>query len=348
MKMSSKWIRIAAWGIVLHGLPVFLQGDLVYGGPGQPSQEAPTGAKVWTRIELADRWSFIGKVTEDADLSGLACVSQRFGLLGADESREVQVVELSRQARTLRIVQTIPLARTGDEIDTEAIAAEGNRYYIIGSHGISKKKGLPQGNRYSIFRLTVDPGTGTPIRPISLDRASLADLLRADSVLGMHFGKPLQHRGVNIEGLAVRDGRLFVGLRGPNLEGNAFILEVRADDVFTDGPLPACVLHRLQLGAGYGIREIVAGRSSFLIIAGNSASEPSEKYTQSEDYDENREFILCSWDGKSPEVHKIGPIPDVRGKAEAMTILEETEDHVLVLMLFDGPRQGRPTEYRIH
>ncbi len=259
----------------------------------------------------------------------------------------MQVVELSQKEKTLRIVETIPLARSGDEIDIEAIAAEGDNYYIIGSHGISKKEGEQQGNRYSLFRLSVDRTTGRPGRPALVETASLVNLLRADAVLGQYFGKPLQQRGVNIEGLAVRNGRLFVGLRGPNLEGNAFVLEIDAEDVFRGKSQPPYTLHKLSLGVGYGIREIVAAQSGFLIIAGNSASEPSDKYTQSMDYDEDREFLLVWWDGTSPEVHTIGPIPDVSGKAEAMTILEEAADHVTVLMLFDGPRQGRPTLYRI-
>jgi hypothetical protein len=346
--MGIEWIRVTLLGIVSLCLSLVLLLVPACGKSAEPSQKARSGARPWTRIEPTGRWSFRGQVAEDQDLSGLACISERFGLVGADESRDVQVVELSRQARTLRVVETISLARSGDEIDTEAIASEGNRYYIIGSHGISKKEGLPQGNRFSVFRLTVDPATGLPVRAASPDRASLAAVLRADPVLGPHFGQPLQQRGVNIEGLAVRDGRLFVGLRSPNLEGDAFVLEIPADDVFRGNPQPNYVLHRLRLGAGFGIREIVAGRAEFLIIAGNSASEPSEKYTQSMDYDEDREFLLCSWDGKGAEVHKIGPIPDVRGKAEAMTILEEADDHVTVLMLFDGPRQGRPTEYRIY
>ncbi|MEN6428217.1 MAG: DUF3616 domain-containing protein [Phycisphaerales bacterium] len=346
--MHSKRIRALALRVVLRSLAMFLLVGPACGRSDGPPQEARRGSKPWTRIEPVGRWSFVGDVAEDQDLSGLACISERFGLVGADESRDVQVVELSRQAKTLRIVQTIPLAYSGDEIDTEAIAAEGDCYYIIGSHGISKKEGLPQGNRYSIFRVKADPVTGLPVRPLSVNKASLAGVLRADPVLGEYFGKPLQQRGVNIEGLAVREGRLFVGVRGPNLQGNAFVLEVRADDVFSGNSQPGHVLHRLPLGPGYGIREIVAAKSDFLIIAGNSASEPSEKYTQSMDYDENREFLLFSWDDRNSAVHKIGAVPEVRGKAEAMTILEETEDHVTVLMLFDGPRRGRPTEYQIY
>lgn len=321
---------------------------LACGKSERPSQEArPGGTGQWARVEPVGRYSFRGDVAEDEDLSGIACISDRFGLIGADESRNVQVVEISRPARTLRVIDTIPLARSGDEIDIEAIAAEGDSYYIIGSHGISKKEGEIQGNRYGIFRLKVDRATGKPGEPLSLEKASLAEILRTDPVLREHFGKPLQQRGVNIEGLAVRDGQLFVGLRGPNLEGNAFVLEVRADDVFGGTPLPRYILHKLQVGPGLGIREIVASQSGFLIIAGNSAAEPSEKYTQAVDYDEDREFLLIAWDGTGSEVHKIGTIPDVTGKAEAMMVLEETPDHVTVLMLFDGPRQGRPTIYRI-
>jgi hypothetical protein len=302
----------------------------------------------WTHIEQEGRYSFRGQVAEDQDLSGIACISDRFGLIGADESRDVQVVEISREDKTLRARETVSLAPSGDEIDIEAIAAEGDSYYIIGSHGISKKEGERQSNRYSLFRLGVDRATGRPTRPASIERASLVELLRSDPVLGEHFGKPLQQRGVNIEGLAVRNGRLFVGLRGPNLEGNAFVLEVGADDVFGGKSQPPSTLHKLQLGPGLGIREIVAVRSGFLLIAGNSASEPSDKYAQSVDYDEDREFLLVAWDGAGSEVHKIGPIPDVAGKAEAMMVLEEAPDHVTVLILFDGPRQGRPTIYRIY
>lgn len=334
---------------ILRCLPLLflLVAGLGCGRSEEPQPPGTSGGGRWTRIEQTGRYSFRGQVAEDQDLSGIACISDRFCLLGADESRDVQVIELSRKAKTLTILDTIPLVRSGDEIDIEAIAAEGDSYYIVGSHSISKKEGETQGNRYGLFRLAVDHMTGKPGRPPLVETASLVDILRADPVLGTYFGKPLQQRGVNIEGLAVRNGRLFVGLRGPNLEGNAFVLEVGVEDVFGGKSQPQYTLHKLPLGVGYGIREIVTARSGFLIIAGNSASEPSDKYTQSIDYDENREFLMVWWDGVSSEVRKIGPIPNVSGKAEAMTILEETSDHVDVLVLFDGPRQGRPTVYRI-
>jgi len=331
-------------------------------GRSNPGADAGRNAakEQWTRIASVGQYSLRGSVGADKDLSGLACISDGYCLMGADEAREVQVVELRRDARTLRVVETISLLSSGSEIDIEGIAAEGDYYYIVGSHGISKKQGERQSNRCRIFRLKVDPQTGAPgglsiaglRRPTGLDVASLTDVIRADPVLGPYFGQPLQQKGVNIEGLAVRNGRLFVGFRGPNVGGDAFVLEVSADQVFGSKTPPAqpwnpALLHRLHLGEGLGIREIVAARSGFLIIAGNAGSEPSEKYIEAEDYAADRDFFLFTWDGKGPEVHKIGPIPDVAGKAEAMTILEETAEHITVLILFDGAKQGRPTVYRI-
>ncbi len=322
---------------------------VVWGGPaGSGSNPKP-----WTQIEELGPCTLVGEVAQDKDLSGLAFISDRFGLLGADEARQVQVVELSRQARTLRVVETISLLRSGSEIDIEAIAAEADCYYIIGSHGVAKGTGVHQDNRYRIFRLKVDAATGRPQtlpgarEPVGLETASLAEVLRADPVLGPHFGKPLQRRGVNIEGLAARQGRLYVGFRAPNLGGEAFVMEIRADDVFSGKPQPAYTLHRLRLGAGLGIRELTATRSSFLIIAGNAGSEPSAEYAQSEDYDKKRDFFLFRWDGTEAAVRKIGALPKTDGQPEALAVLEETKDSLTVLILFDGPKGGRPTLYRI-
>lgn len=321
----------------------------ISGGSSGAADVDDRGAKAWARIELVDRYSFEGDVVQGKDLSGLAFVSDRFGLLGADEARQVQVVEMVRPARTLRILETITLLRSGSEIDIEAIAAEGDCYYIVGSHGAAKASGQQQQNRYRIFRLQVDPATGRPSGPLttSLKAASLADVLRADPVLGPHFAQPLQRRGVNVEGLAARNGRLYIGFRGPNLQGDALVMDMRADDVFSGAPRPTCTLHRLRLGPGLGIRDLVAARSGFLLIAGNAGSEPSAEYPDPQDYDKDREFFLFHWDGRSAAAHKIGALPKTTGQAEALTILNQTPDSVTVLVLFDGPDGGRPTVYRI-
>lgn len=323
-------------------------------GPGcaktdDASQTTDGSMSEWTHIDLRASYSFRGNVFEDKDISGIACISPTHGLIGADESGLVQMVELSRTERTLNVLGAVSLLGSGEEIDIEGIAAEGDCYYIVGSHGAAKKTGARQVRRYTICRLKVDPETGMPIDGNAAPAvASLAGILKADATLGPYFGKPLQQKGINIEGLAVRAGQLFVGLRNPNLDGHAFVLEVGAEDVFAKVERPAYTLHKLALGAALGIREIVAARQGFLLIAGNAGSEPSEVYPEAKDYEKNRGYELFWWAGHGSSVHKIGPIPNPPGKAEAMTILNETADEATVLVLFDGPKQGKPSVYRLH
>lgn len=299
----------------------------------------------WSRVDLVEHYRFKGMVLEHKDLSGIACIAPERCLIGADEGHQVQTVRLSQKDKALRVLQTFSLMRQGDEIDIEAIAAEGAHYYITGSHGVAKKTAERQPNRYRIFRLQVDPATGIPGK---LEMTTLTGVLRADPILGPYVFKPLQQHGLNIEGLAVRQGRLYIGLRNPNLGGNAFVLEIGADDVFSSKTAPEYTLHRLSLGKGLGIRDIVAGRSCFLILAGNAGSEPSAVFPKAADYDKNRGYWIYAWGGKGLAVTKIGPIPNPPGKAEAMTILNETQEEAMVLVLFDGVKKGGPSVYRIH
>jgi hypothetical protein len=315
------------------------------GGFSGSAGAAGRDAKPWTRIEMVDRYLFEGDVVQGRDLSGLAFISDRFGLLGADEARQVQVVEMVRPAR-LRVLETITL-RSGRKSTPKRLPPRGTAITSSARMG-PPRPGQQQQNRYRIFRLQVDRATGRPSGPpaASLKAASLADVLRADPVLGPHLAQPLQRRGVNIEGLAARNGRLYVGFRSPNLQGDALVMEIRADDVFAATPRSTYTLHRLRLGPGLGIRDLAAARSGFLLMAGNAGSEPSPEYPDSQDYEKDREFFLFHWDGKvlwctrsdRSQDHRSGRSPDHPGGESNSTT---------VLVLFDGPEGGRPTVYRI-
>ncbi len=310
----------------------------------------------WNNIEYVGYYSFQGDVSEGRNLSAIACVSPTWCLVAADEGRKVQVLELSRQGKSLKVLADVELLDSGKEIDIEAIAVEGDCYYITGSHGVSKEDGKIQENRYKMFRFRVDPATGLPVMgihsetglPVDLQIASLSDILKTNAVLGPYFQKPLQRNGVNIEGLAAKHGQLFVGFRSPNLGGKAYVMEIAAQELFGDKKGQNYRLYSLPLGEGYGIREIVAAGSCFLIIAGNSGSEPSDKFPKRENYQEDRGYVMYSWDGSGSKVHRIGPIENPPGKAEAMTVLSESEQQIEVLILFDGADNGCPSVYRIH
>ncbi len=339
--------RILLGWAMAGALLIWLVGAAGCAKDKEPASKVAGGSGRWTHVESVGVYTFTGHVAEDKDLSGIAFISPTHGLIGADERGFVQVVTLSQTARTLQAGETFSLLGNDAEIDIEAIAAEGDAYYIVGSHGVAKKTGDYQSARYTICRLRVDPATGIPVddKP---DVSSLTSILKNDPTLGPHFAKPLQEKGINIEGLAIRSGRLFVGLRNPNLNGYAFVIEIAADDVFRHRPQSPYTLHRLELGTGLGIREIVTDQRGFLLIAGNAGSEPSDAYPKAQDYKKDRGYQIVRWDGKGSAVQSIGTIPDPPGKAEAMAVLDESPNAATVLVLFDGPKGGRPSVYRLY
>jgi len=291
------------------------------------------------------------------DLSGIARVGDFHCLIASDEGVYVQTGRFAIERREIIIDEpaesSIELLspKVGSEIDIEAIAAIGNTYYVMASHGVAKKSGLFMEARHSCFRFEVDPKTGQQAG--SVHRSSLQSLLRGDAVLGDYYGKLLQQRGVNIEGLAAKDGMLFVGFRSPNLEGKAHVVEIRPEVLFGAPGKPSYKLHAVALGAGLGIREIVTVQSGnnyngFLIIAGNAGCEPGDSdepdtVTNVKDWQKDRGFFLFFWDG-GEKVEMIGEIPRAgQGyKAEAMTVLSDTKDALDLLILFDGPPGRQP------
>jgi hypothetical protein len=191
---------VAYWRPAL-GLLVLLVLGPACDGSGESSQPNRDAGNSWSHIKRIERYVLRGSVLEGQDLSGIAGVSPTWYLIGADEGGSVQVVELSRPDRTLQVRETIALAGGGAEIDIEGIAADGETYYIVGSHGVAKKSGERQADRYRIFRLRVNPITGMPVGQVdtALAAASLSGLLQADPILRSYFGQPLQEKGVNIE-----------------------------------------------------------------------------------------------------------------------------------------------------
>jgi hypothetical protein len=133
---------------------------------------------------------------------------------------------------------------------------------------------------YTLFKSCVDPdnpeqrlqaaqlfGTGTT--------DVLTGALRDDEHLGRFLNIPGKENGFDIEGLAVIDDRIFLGLRGPVLRGWAVVLEIKiepiADGIFTlqrHGPKRALYRkHFLDL-CGLGVRDLVAHGDDLLVLAG--------------------------------------------------------------------------------
>jgi hypothetical protein len=226
-----------------------------------------------------------------------------------------------------------------DEIDMEGAASDAEYVYIIGSHSMRRKavdeEGTYKKNRkrltrvrphvesYALYRIKLDE-TG---RLVAKDRLDLRQIVEEDEVLGPYFSVPGKENGIDIEGVAVRDGNVFVGFRGPVLRGNFVPVLVFPYDKPEDYEL-----RFVDLG-GRGVRDIVAVEGGFLILAGPVG-------------DGDASYQLYLWNGADcvpgdggahGRLVMIGELSTEPGvKPEGVAVTAETDDQWRLLIIHDG------------
>ena len=199
----------------------------------------------------------------------------------------------------------LPGDNPDEEADVEGLARTGHFLWAVGSHSLRRKqikahhdgaKALKrlarvegQGNRQILVRLPIAEvdGVPAPVREIEVDgrthraaalgrRDNLRELLRDDEHLGAFVPIPGKDNGLDVEGIAVRGDRVYLGLRGPVLRGWAFVLELRP---YVDGDDPGRLRlrefadghpyrkHVLDL-EGLGVRDLCPDGDDLMILAG--------------------------------------------------------------------------------
>lgn len=199
-----------------------------------------------------------------------------------------------------------------EEIDVEGLAVAGPYLWITGSHSLTRRRAegrtfeeaiteltqiQRQTNRYFLARVPLvesaeEPGEfelrGTAVNPEKPARAIgaarlfgtgmtsvLTDALRFDELLRGYVDLPSKDNGLDVEGLAVADDRVFLGLRGPVLRGWAVMLELEPD-YFAEGFFTLREIgkkgrlyrrHFFDLN-GLGIRDLEVVGDDLLILAG--------------------------------------------------------------------------------
>jgi hypothetical protein len=339
-----------------------------HGPDGAPPAPAALVAPV---RQLEVRGAFEGKA-EAKDISAIACATPagaaaRACLLVSDGVRHARLVTVAADAIMLGAPITLAAkedetgART-KEVDAEGAAfvraGERGYYYVTGSHGASRGSGSYQSARFGLFRIPVDPATGQPAfggfdapRPAPevartgvLERviAAVPELApsacrRDGPCVGLDAG------GVNIEGLAAKDGDLYFGLRAPTVDGRAFVLRLPAEGLFDPAAAPALrpAVLRVRLGAHFGIRDLVAVAGGFLILAGLDVTEqPGLSYPSAVHF----------WDGVGEATRLLAVLASAHpmAKAEGLLVLADApgEDYRL-LVVFDSAAGGAPAEYRV-
>lgn len=310
------------------------------------------------QITPLETWRIEGLLEEPADLSAVSTLGNAL-LLGSDEGTKVQVALPTEPDSTIYSVRPdldMIMLQSETELDIEGIARAKDRdiYYVGGSHSL-KRRLLEQDatkddnlasleevvfepSRFHIFRVEMDPITRRAKNKRSI---GLFSLLTRDPVLKRFAQIPSKENGIDIEGFACKGkaGRnLYLGFRSPVLRDNLVpIMVLPFDDP------SAYKLKYLDL-KGDGIRELVAVKKGFLIIAGPSGSA-------------NGPFTIYYWDGddgipdlgkRKSKLRMLGQLPTPSGaKAEGMVILNEAEKHYDVLVVYDGIEGGAPASFRI-
>jgi hypothetical protein len=302
---------------------------------------------------------FAGKKSNPAgDLSGIACrpAGQALDCVAInDEGRFAQRVKITERTIVPGAIQVLigdkpPQDAVGsrpsiacpagsgkfDEFDGEGVAVAGETFYVVGSHGCSRKKAEFRLSSFLLARLpaAADGAIGQPQLTWRLSEA----LKAASPVASFQDKSLMDQNGLNIEGIAVVGDRLAVGLRAPSLDGQAFIVSASVAALFTpDAPLQTEV-RPVKLGKDMGIRDLTALPDGSLLVLSGPAQEQAEVPFG---------LFLLTKDRVTP----LGWLEDVgagheRAKAEAITVLSRDGNTLRLLVLFDGITNGGPREYR--
>jgi hypothetical protein len=318
-------------------------------------------------------------------ISGMACLGQpadasRECFVINDEERFGEVATLTKEGLTPggkeKTIEFVTKGENGDgvlgkaqdpkcrdkdgkidkgkfnELDGEGVAIADGLVYVASSHSCSGG-GKYKPSSYLLVRFKPNSATGFKgDSPVTVERSwRLADVLLGSDITKVKeaYGKK-KEEGTNIEGIAVIGNRLYAGLRTPIGPNQAFIVSARVDKLFASGDkgIEGGEIKSITLGGlgtNAGIRDLAALRSGGLLILSGPAHDETE-------------VPYKLWLLEKPEQGAVPkPLATVTtstiggdgkpGKAETVTVLEETADALKLLVMYDNINEGEPTQYEI-
>lgn len=343
MRLAVKHRARGTHALILAFVPVFI---LVTGGVPPVVAKDPQQWLVKGRL--------LGKYgNKSTDISGIACsTAEGFprSCLVIDDNLQSGQFVVVRQGELVAgdLVRLISNTYRGKrlELDGEGVAYADGYYYVIGSHGHPRDSQHKLDPIKDAVKIKARIAASSQIvriadhadTPAIVATGKLRAIIAANPVLSPFLDRRLEINGLTIEGVAVKDGRLFVGFRAPSLDnGRAAVLSVRLGALFGMNPADA-KLYQLPLGDGQGVRDLAPYANGFLVLAGPATDGGA--------------YAIYWWDGVSENTRLLRDLADVTGKdgerkAEALLPLDESTSHVRVLILFDGAKQGGPIAIKV-
>jgi Protein of unknown function (DUF3616) len=234
------------------------------------------------------------------------------------------------------------------DLDGEAVAYAAPFFYVVGSHGCSRHSNKFRSSSFILARIpdarVANSSVAATSDPSNVETSyRLSEALAAVPAIRPYFTQDLTSaNGINVEGLAVAGGRLFVGLRAPSLDGKAFIVAISTVRLFAEkasideGDVRAIPV---PIGDGRGIRDLARlNDRQLLILSGPAQDAPGPFEIHVFDITAETSTLLCT----------LGELPDPKGaKAEAISVMSQHGKTVDILVMFDGMPSGGPREYTI-
>lgn len=284
------------------------------------------------------------------NLSGAACAPTRppfkSCLIVNDEKKYAQFFAIDGTRLVPGAVIRLVHKDAESDPDAEGAAFDAGYFYATGSHGRARNPDKNSEPSYRVFRFPVGKA-GKPAFEVSEDdivgvqaSSRLREAIKRGQWIGKFHDQPLDQNGINIEGIAVKNGRAYFGLRGPSVDGHAFILSVDANALFSRHRKLNARVHRLKLGDFAGIRDLAAVRGGLLVLRGSVNDQAVAP-------------AIYHWNEKTGALTPLGDLqlPQTLpsgAKAETLLVLRDAKGEPWrVLLMFDGPENGAPTEYEL-
>jgi hypothetical protein len=317
-------------------------------------------------------------VGEDKDIrNGLSAIAMNGDdlWLACDEGCRLERLSRNGSERAFSSHRSFPLAdfldlpakrkedKPEEEADVEGMDIDEGWLWIIGSHSVKRKNPKADdppekiakklldisrdGNRHLLARIPLDEGV--PIRSVgerraaridaSTESSALLDALKGDAHLSSFVPVPGKDNGLDIEGMAVRGMRAFVGLRGPVLRGWSCILELHLEaegKKLTLRPVEGASLYRkhFQNLNNLGIRDLLIHGDDLYVLTGP---------TQSHDGPHEIWRWKKGAKGAGADLQRVFALPDRKGadRAEGFTVFDGSGAAPSVLVVYDTPAEER-------
>ena len=318
-----------------------------------------------------------------SNLSAVAFTPDGSLWLGSDEFTHLERLTLSspnhyKKHKRFNLAKLIDLPNSDtEEIDIEGLCYAAPYLWVTGSHSTKRKcpkkkdttpeclkRVLSEDNRFLLARIPLDVSEpNNPVPVTEADGANIAWLPMGDrgNALSQAFflddylkdfvvcEVPSKENGIDIEGLVVRDNKIFLGLRGPVLRGWAILLELEIES--GDNPTELALKpigpdgqpykrHFLDL-KGLGIRELCLQGDNLLVLAGPTMAMfgSMQVYNVKDIFNLSSDALLR--EGDRLELLFDLPFDPAADNAEGITLCSWAGKKDSLLVVYDSPARRR-------